>query len=50
MVSGGKVLTTLTPPPGLAGNTWRAVEINPANGQINKVNQIINSPNSAAVQ
>jgi hypothetical protein len=50
IVSGGKVLANLTPTAGLPGNTWRAVEINPANGQINKVNQILNSANSASVQ
>jgi hypothetical protein len=50
IVSGGTVLMTLTPQPGLAGNTWRAVEINPATRQINNVNQIINSSSSANVQ
>jgi hypothetical protein len=50
IVNGGKILMSLTPPTGLPGNTWRAVEINPATGQINKVNQIINSANSASVQ
>jgi hypothetical protein len=49
-ISGGKVLANLTPTAGLPGNTWRAVEINPANGQINKVNQILNSANSGSVQ
>lgn len=50
VVTGGTILATLTPPSGLAGNTWRAVEINPATGQINQVNQILNSSSSSAVQ
>jgi hypothetical protein len=50
IVSGGTVLVNLTPTPGLPGNTWRAVEINPGNGQIIRVNQILNSANSASVQ
>lgn len=49
-VEGGKVLQTITPVSGQAGNTWRAAEINPSTGQINTVNQILNSANSASVQ
>lgn len=49
-ITGGTTLTNLTPTPGLAGNTWRAVEINPATRLINPVNQILNSANSASVQ
>jgi hypothetical protein len=42
-VNGGTVLISLTPTPNLAGNTWQAVSINPANGQITEVNQITNN-------
>jgi FecR protein len=42
-VTGGTVVTSLTPTSGLAGNTWVAVTINPANGQVVPVNQIINT-------
>lgn len=50
VVNGGTLITTLRPPSGVAGNTWKAVEINPSTGQINKVNQIINSNSSAEVR
>lgn len=50
IVSGGTTVTTLTPPTGQAGNTWRAVEISPATGQVNKINQIVNSSSSATVR
>ena len=35
---------------GGAGNTWRAVEINPANGRIFFVDQIVQSGSSDSVQ
>ncbi|MBI3030650.1 MAG: FecR domain-containing protein [Candidatus Rokubacteria bacterium] len=50
IVSGGTTVATLRPTAGQAGNTWRAVEINPANGQITAVNQILNSSSSSSVQ
>jgi hypothetical protein len=50
IVSGGTVVTTVTPTSGQAGNTWQAVQINPANGQVTKVNQVVNSANSASVR
>ncbi len=42
-VTGGTVVTTLAPTPNQAGNTWNAVSINPANGQVTAVNQITNT-------
>ncbi|MDD3581845.1 MAG: FecR family protein [Desulfobacca sp.] len=50
IVNGGTTVTNLTPTAGQAGNTWRAVEINPANGQVNPVNQILNSNGSSNVE
>ncbi|OPX21011.1 MAG: hypothetical protein BZ151_00795 [Desulfobacca sp. 4484_104] len=50
IVNGGTTVTNLTPTAGQAGNTWRAVEINPANGQVNAVNQILNSDGSSNVE
>jgi hypothetical protein len=44
-VTGGTVVTTLTPTPNQVGNTWNAVSINPANGQVTAVNQITNTTN-----
>lgn len=44
-VVGGTLLTTLTPTANLAGNTWQAISINPANGQVTSVNQITNTSN-----
>jgi hypothetical protein len=44
-VTGGTVVTTLAPTPNQAGNTWNAVSINPANGQVTAVNQITNTSN-----
>jgi len=44
-VNGGTVVTTVTPPANLQGNTWKAVSINPANGQVTTVNQITNTNN-----
>ncbi|MGB8990935.1 MAG: FecR family protein [Desulfobaccales bacterium] len=44
-VNGGTVVTTLAPTPNQAGNTWNAVSINPANGQVTAVNQITNTTN-----
>lgn len=49
-VQGGTTVMTVTPTTAQAGNTWQAVEINPTNGQINPVNKIVNSANSASVQ
>lgn len=50
-VDGGTVvLEPFAPPPGVAGNTWVAVEIDPNSGAILGVNQIINSASSGAVQ
>ena len=43
IVNGGTVVTTLTPTPNQVGNTWNAVSINPANGQVTAVNQITNT-------
>ncbi|OGR27233.1 MAG: hypothetical protein A2139_12645 [Desulfobacca sp. RBG_16_60_12] len=47
-VQGGTVVATLTPTLYQAGNTWYAVTINPATGQITLVNQIINTTNGIA--
>lgn len=49
-VNGGTTVTTLRPTAGQAGNTWKAVEINPATGQITTPNQILNSSSSSSVQ
>jgi len=40
IVQGGQTVMSLTPPTGQQGIAWEAMEINPANGQINKINQI----------
>ena len=45
----GHVLFTLTPPPNGQGNTWEAVEIDPATGRIYSVNHINTSPGSGNV-
>ncbi len=42
-VEGGSLVTSLTPTPNLAGNTWIAVSIDPATGQVTLVNQITNT-------
>ena len=42
-VQGGSLVASLTPTPNLAGNTWIAVSIDPATGQVTVVNQITNS-------
>jgi hypothetical protein len=42
-VQGGTLVTSLTPTPNLAGNTWLAVSIDPATGEVTLVNQIINT-------
>jgi hypothetical protein len=44
-VQGGSLVASLTPTPNLAGNTWIAVSIDPATGQVTLVNQITNSSN-----
>jgi hypothetical protein len=44
-VQGGSIVTSLTPTPNLAGNTWQAISINPATGQVTQVNQITNTTN-----
>ena len=44
-VQGGSLVASLTPTPNLAGNTWIAVSIDPATGQVTLVNQITNSNN-----
>lgn len=50
IVSGGTVVSTVNPPSGQAGNTWQAVQLNPATGQVTNVNRIVNSSNSANVR
>lgn len=45
----GHVLFTITPPTTGQGNTWEAVEIDPATGRIYSVNHINNSPGSGNV-
>ena len=44
-VQGGSLVASLTPTPNLAGNTWIAVSIDPATGQVTLVNQITNTTN-----
>jgi hypothetical protein len=48
-VQGGTVVATLTPIVNQVGNTWYAVTIDPATGQITSVNQITNTNNGFAV-
>jgi hypothetical protein len=43
-VTGGTLIVTLTPTPGQAGNTWQAITIDPATGQVIVVNQITDPP------
>ncbi len=42
-VNGGTVVTSLTPTAGQVGNTWVAVTIDPATGQVTATNQITNT-------
>jgi len=42
-VQGGSLVSTLTPTPNLVGNTWQAISIDPATGQVTMVNQITNT-------
>ncbi|MCK9377318.1 MAG: FecR domain-containing protein [Syntrophobacterales bacterium] len=42
-VTGGTLVTTLTPTAGQVGNTWIAVTIDPATGQVTTTNQITNT-------
>jgi hypothetical protein len=44
-VEGGTVVASLSPTAGQAGNTWIAVTIDPATGEITEVNQITNPVN-----
>ena len=50
MVINGEQLNEITPPVDQAGNTWVGFEIDPESGQINVINEITNSPNSALVE
>lgn len=47
-VQGGSLVASLTPTPNLAGNTWIAVFIDPATGQVTLVNQITNTTDGIA--
>ncbi len=47
-VQGGTLVTSLTPTPDLVGNTWLAVSIDPATGEVTPVNQIVNTPDGVA--
>jgi hypothetical protein len=49
-IQGGRTLFSSAPSPTGAGNTWRAVEIDPANGRIFFVDDIIQSAGSSDVQ
>ncbi len=42
-VTGGTLVTSLTPTAGQVGNTWIAVTIDPATGQVTTTNQITNT-------
>ncbi|MFA5111780.1 MAG: FecR family protein [Desulfobaccales bacterium] len=42
-VTGGTLVTSLTPTAGQVGNTWVAITIDPATGQVTATNQITNS-------
>jgi hypothetical protein len=46
-VTGGTLVITLTPTPGQAGNTWQAITIDPATGEVIVVNQITDPPAEA---
>ena len=48
-IQGGRVIFTGAPPTGQPGNTWTAVEIDPATGQLRFVNQVTNSAGSGSV-
>jgi hypothetical protein len=48
-IVGGHVLFTTSPQPNQPGNTWTAVEIDPATGRIYSVNHVGNSQGSANV-
>lgn len=50
LVSGGESLFKGSPTAGEAGNTWKAIEINPDNNDINFVNEITNSASARAVE
>lgn len=50
IVTGGDILFRGSPSPGLSGDTWTAVEVNPNTGAVTFVNQISTSNNSSNVQ
>lgn len=48
-IVGGRVLFTISPTAGQAGNTWNAVEIDPETGRIFAVNHVSQSSGSSSV-